>query len=86
MTLDNKVNSRIPFAESTNRQHSAVRTSACDYCNVSDTTFRRERLAFDVIQQVINVVTVIVAGYSDRNFRFFLPSSLLVYDSIESYA
>ena len=86
MILDDKVNSRIPSAELANRQHSVVRTSACDYCNVSDVMSRRESLAFDVIQQVINVVTVIMAGYSDRNFRFFLPPSPPVHESIDSDA
>ena len=84
MILDDKVNPRISFAEPADREDGVVCTSACDYCNIFDLTSRPERLASNVVQQVVNVVTVIVARYSDRNFRFFLPSRLLVHDSIES--
>jgi hypothetical protein len=86
MILNNEVNPRIPLAEPKNRKHSVVCTPACDYYDVSNLSVRRQCLAFDVIQQVINVVAVIVAGYSDRDFRFFLPSSLPVQGSIGSHA
>lgn len=69
MTLDDKVYSWIVSTEPVYRPDCIVCTSACDYCNVCDLTARLELLVFNVIEQVVDVVAVIVASYSNRNIR-----------------
>jgi len=67
------VNSWILSAEPANRPDRIVCTSACDHRDVCELTSRLELLAFNIIQQVLDVVAVIVASYADRNIRCFFP-------------
>jgi hypothetical protein len=73
MTLNDKMYSWIVFTEPVNRPDCIICTSACDHCNVRNLTARLERLVFNVIEQVVDVVAIIVASYSDRNLRSFFP-------------
>ena len=76
MTLNDKVYSWIVFTEPVNRSDCVVCASACHYCNVCNLTARLELLVFNVVEEVVYVVAVIVASYSDRNLHSFFPPTI----------